>query len=223
MFLGMLLIIITTCLVVTAVGKYISSLIFLSINQNLHTKVVDSLIRTKMSFFDQNTSGRIINRLSSDIKVLDVYVFEFLECIDYNIKCGMSVVIICISSPVTIINIIVQLIYVIWLAKKIFKVNTDTMRLKMVTNSPIVSLIQDSFNGQVTMRAVGTNQYFLERFFEHTDVQTATHITSNGINRFSAFRIDMQAYFMVTIFAAITLFSKPPESAGDLAFKTIGF
>jgi ABC-type multidrug transport system fused ATPase/permease subunit len=136
-----LVIIISTCVVVTAIGKFISSLIFMSINRNMHTKVVASLIHTHMAFFDENTSGRIMNRMSTDVKVLDFFVFEFLECIDYNIKCLFSVIIIIISSPFTIIIIILQLIYVFWLSKRVLRINIDTMRLKQITNSPIVSLI----------------------------------------------------------------------------------
>jgi len=43
----------------------------MSINRNLHSKVVSSLIKTNMQFFDENTSGRILNRMSADIAVSD--------------------------------------------------------------------------------------------------------------------------------------------------------
>ena len=43
-----------------------------------------------------------------------------------------------------------------------------------------------------------------------SDTQTRGHVTSNGINRYSAFRIDMQAYYIATVFAAICLFTTKP-------------
>lgn len=66
-FVPMLFLIMISCFISTVVGKYISSLIFMSINKNLHKRVVESLIKTRMQFFDENTSGRIINRLTKDI------------------------------------------------------------------------------------------------------------------------------------------------------------
>lgn len=43
-----LTLIIGLCLFTTILGKYVSSLIFISINKNLHAKVVKGLINTKM-------------------------------------------------------------------------------------------------------------------------------------------------------------------------------
>lgn len=83
--------------------------------------------------------------------------------------------------------------------------------------SPIVSLIQDSMNGQVTMRAVGCENFFLNEFMRLTDLQTGAFITSNGINRYAAYRIDMQAFYLVTIFAGFSLFTNAPETQGQLA------
>jgi hypothetical protein len=73
------------------------------------------------------------------------------------------------------------------------------------------------------MRAVGTGRYFLNEFLRLSDDQTSAHITSNGINRYAAFRIDMQAFYLVTIFAAFSLFTAHPETSGQLAVKAIGF
>ena len=56
---------------ITVIGKYVSAAIFMSINRNIHHAVVTSLLNAKMEFFDINTSGRIVNRLSKDISVVD--------------------------------------------------------------------------------------------------------------------------------------------------------
>lgn len=48
-------------------------------------------------------------------------------------------------------------------------------------------------------------------------------MTSNGINRYTAYRIDMQAYYLASIFAAICLFDDLPKNKQELAVKAIGF
>lgn len=129
-FVQMLFKIMGSCLVSTVVGKYISSLIFMSINKNLHKKVVESLIKTKMVFFDENTSGTIVNRLSQDIAKVDQIVFTFLEMIDYIIKCSLSVTFIVFSCPIVVFVVVAQLYYFYLLRKKILFITRDCFRLK---------------------------------------------------------------------------------------------
>lgn len=186
-----LLLIMSATFAITVLGKYVSCLIFMSINRNMHQKVMSSLINTKMAFFDENTSGAIINRLSADIQVTDEIVFNFLEMIDYIIKCLFSLAFIVLSSPWTLFVVFFQLYYFYRLRKRILNITRDCFRLKQELNAPVISLITDSVNGQVTMRALGARNYFLREFFKHSNSQTRAFVTSNGVNRYSAFRIDM--------------------------------
>ena len=220
---GALTFIVIICLVTTIAGKYLSCLIFMSINRNMHTKIVTSLINTKMQFFDENTSGRIINRLSKDISVTDMIVFNFLEMLDYIIKCLFSVTFIVYSSPMTLVIVCMQLWYFKILRRKVIMITRECFGLVISTNGPIISLIQDCINGQVAMRSFECNQFFLREFWRHTDKATEAYVTSNGVNRYSAFRIDMQAFYIATIFAGISLFTELPKTQSELAVKAIGF
>jgi hypothetical protein len=73
------------------------------------------------------------------------------------------------------------------------------------------------------MRALGQNENCLKDFMDRTDDQTNAFVTSNGINRFTAFRIDMQAYYVGTIFAALSIFGQLPTSTLQLAMQAIAF
>lgn len=90
-------------------------------------------------------------------------------------------------------------------------------------NAPIVSLIQDSINGQVNMRALGVSGFYLKELMEQSDLQTQAFVSSNGVNRWTAYRIDMQAFYVSSIFAGITMFFSFPKTPGELAVKAIGF
>ena len=212
-FITYLSIIMISTFAITVAAKYFSSLIFMSINRNVHTKVVEALINTKMSFYDENTSGRILNRLSKDVEVIDRMVFNFLEMVDYIIKCLFSVAFMVFATPqYTIVVVMIQLGYVYWLKQKILVTTRECFRWKQMLNAPIISVIQDSINGQVTMRALAMHKQGLEELFKHSDWQTMSHVVSNGTNRWSAFRIDMQAYYTASIFAAVCLFGPFPGS-----------
>ena len=61
----------------------------------------------KAKFFDENTSLQIINRVSHDVAQMDIIVFNFLEMIDYIIKCSFSIIFIIMSAPITIFVVLV--------------------------------------------------------------------------------------------------------------------
>ena len=66
-------------------------------------------------------------------------------------------------------------------------------------------------------------QHFLQRLQETTDVQTSAHITSNGGHRWTALRIDFQAFLIATAFAYYAMFNEDPvRSAGKLAVTAVG-
>ena len=89
--------------------------------------------------------------------------------------------------------------------------------------SPVNSLIQDSVNGLATIRCLNQKDHFMERLYESTDKQTCAHITSNGGNRWTALRIDFQAYIIATGFAFYAMFLQGSErSAAQLAITAVG-
>ena len=105
-----------------------------------------------MQFFDENTAGRILNRMSKDIAVSDQIVFNFLEMIDYIIKCSFSLIFIMFSSPITILVVIAQMCYFWKFRQRVIVTTRDCFGLKQILNAPLISLITDSINGQVNLR-----------------------------------------------------------------------
>ena len=94
-------------------GKLISNKIFLSISSKLHNKLVQAILETNITFFEENTSGRIINRFSKDVKTLDQFLFTFLEMTDYAVKCVFSTIIVIYLYPALLFIGVLQMIYLI--------------------------------------------------------------------------------------------------------------
>ena len=193
-------------------GKYISNKIFMIINRRIHNAMVQSVLNTHISFFEENTQGRILNRFSKDISTLDNLVFCFLEMIDYMVKCFFSLAIIVFVVPWLIVVVLISLVYLLHLRKRSMYTTRDCMWLKMTLTSPINSLIQDAVNGLPTLRCMGKQDYFMQLLFEMTDMQQRSFITSNAGNRWTAIRIDFQAFMIGTVFAGFTIFYGNPEN-----------
>lgn len=106
-----LAVIIGAALLSSFCGKIISTRIFMTISKRLHDATVKSLLASHISFFEQHTHGHILNRFTSDIKTLDNFVFQFLEMIDYFIKCLTAVTIVLYLYPVMFIFAFPSLVY----------------------------------------------------------------------------------------------------------------
>ena len=178
-------------LLVAFIGKLVSNKIFMGINKRLHDRIVQRVLKSKIQFFESNTQGRIINRFSKDVQTLDNLVFGFLEMIDYCVKVTISLIMVIFVSPWLMIVAIISIVYLYYLRKTCIAITQDPIRLKYQLMSPVNSLIQDAVNGLPTLRCLKQKDYFFEKLYETTDLQTSAHITSNAGNRYTAFRIDL--------------------------------
>jgi ABC-type bacteriocin/lantibiotic exporter with double-glycine peptidase domain len=163
----------------------------MEINQKIHDRMVQNVLNTKIKFFEENTQGMILNRFSKDVDTLDKIVYTFLDVTDYIVKCTITVIMVVISCPF----VLLVAGFSLWVLIKLRRINLhctrDTYSLKAGLMSPINSLIQDSINGLTTIKAFQRERYFLKKLFKLCDLQTSAHVTSNSVNRWTAFRIDL--------------------------------
>lgn len=58
----------------------------MEINQKVHDRMVNNVLKTKLKFFEQNTQGMILNRFSKDVQTLDQIVYTFIDVVDVSSK-----------------------------------------------------------------------------------------------------------------------------------------
>lgn len=76
--------IITFAILSSFVGKFFSNKIFMGINRRLHDLITQKVLHTGITFFEENTQGRILNRFSKDVATMDNIVFTVLEMADVS-------------------------------------------------------------------------------------------------------------------------------------------
>jgi ABC-type multidrug transport system fused ATPase/permease subunit len=83
-------------LITQAIFGLFSSLSNLFAAKNIFQKITQKIIYSKIDFFEKNSVGRIVNRISNDIYSID-------QWLPYYLRFFIEYFLICISAPIVII------------------------------------------------------------------------------------------------------------------------
>ncbi|KAH8924347.1 P-loop containing nucleoside triphosphate hydrolase protein [Atractiella rhizophila] len=146
-------------LVALSLGIYYTIVSFpAKVSGVIHSRVSRGVLRTSMPFFDTNSFGKIINRFSQDIFVVDWELpIAVINTVSVALACIGSVILISVSVPYILIVFAAASI-LFWYIQRFYG-HTSRMlrRLDMGSKSPLYSLFGETIdpNGLRTIRAFG--------------------------------------------------------------------
>ncbi|KAG5307336.1 MRP4 protein, partial [Acromyrmex insinuator] len=150
----------TFCIVACTVTTLLRSFLFMKIcmnsSCNLHNTMFSNLLQARMSFFHTNSSGRILNRFSKDIGIMDELLPKvMLEALQgCCVVCGIMIMeAILIQWMLIFITIVIVLFF--FMTKFCLKTIQSVKRLEGVTKSPMFSHVNATLNGLPTIRSSG--------------------------------------------------------------------
>ncbi|EGI62548.1 Multidrug resistance-associated protein 4 [Acromyrmex echinatior] len=163
-------------IVVTTIKNLIFVKICMNASKNLHNFMFSCVLKTPMSFFDNNPSGRILNRFSKDMGAVD----EILPS-TMTVSIQIFTVMIGILIQVIIINwwivfAVIIMIFLFGIIRKIYlPIARTTKRLEGVAKSPMFSHVNSTLSGLTTIRSIGAQEMIRKQFDEHQDLHTSTY------------------------------------------------
>uniref|UniRef100_A0A1I7U8T3 ABC transmembrane type-1 domain-containing protein n=1 Tax=Caenorhabditis tropicalis TaxID=1561998 RepID=A0A1I7U8T3_9PELO len=119
----------------------------------LHSPLIHALLRAPIAFFDTTPIGRVINRLSRDLDVIDKLQDNIRMCTQTLLNACMILVLISISTPIFLVCA-APLIFIYYFVM-IYYIPTSRQlkRLESANRSPILSTIAESIHGASSIRA----------------------------------------------------------------------
>ncbi|KAK5584047.1 hypothetical protein RB653_005654 [Dictyostelium firmibasis] len=179
-----------------------------SASKNLHTSLLNAVGFAGCQFFDTNPSGRILNRFSKDIAEVDLLLYDLYSDVLY---CGSTVIFaICvmiyisplISIPFLLLVIVYNIIKSIYVAS-----SRDMKRYESITRSPIFSLLQESYNGLITIRSYQQQKRFISMMQNHNNINLRLFYYSFSIHRWIGVRLELISALVVFLAAFFSLFN----------------
>ena len=132
----------------------------------LHNKMVWSVIKAPVLYFDKTPVGRILNRFSKDIGNMDdVLPPHFLLAVEVCLF-SISTVLLPVAANFWLIFVAIPLVLIgLYYGRYYLKSSREIKRLEAITCSPVYSHISETVAGLEIIRSSEMEQSFLKRLF----------------------------------------------------------
>jgi ATP-binding cassette subfamily C (CFTR/MRP) protein 4 len=158
----------------------------------LHNMAADRMIRAPMSWIDSNPAGRILNRFSRDMGVLDdslpFTLYEFLQS-----AAGLvgTLILICSINPYLLLVSVALTLVFVKLRKYYLNASRVVKRIESSTRSPVYALLTECLEGAPVIRAFGRVEVFTKQFFEVLDANAIACFNMYAISRWLGYWMDV--------------------------------
>ncbi|KAI3460999.1 hypothetical protein Pfo_017662 [Paulownia fortunei] len=168
--------------------------------QKLFLKMLRTVFRAPMSFFDSTPAGRILNRVSIDQSVVDL---------DIPFRLGGFA-----STTIQLLGIVGVMTQVTWqvlLLKYYMASSRELVRIVSIQKSPVIHLFAESIAGAATIRGFGQEKRFMKRNLYLLDCFARPFFCSLAAIEWLCLRMELLSTF-VFAFCMVLLVSFPGGS-----------
>lgn len=159
-------------------------------SRRIHEKLVRSVLYSPIRFFDTTPLGRIINRLSTDIKSVDNNLGHYLQQVFHQaLECSFRLIIMSALIPAFFIPTVVVSVIGIACGQMYVRAQMGVKRIVSVKESPLFSHFGDTISGIVTIRGFGVQDRFLKENLKRVDDYTRPSESLYSLNRWIGVRI----------------------------------
>ncbi|KAJ3620809.1 hypothetical protein MTP99_004726 [Tenebrio molitor] len=156
-------------MVILLVGSHLSSWIYVKycrkISTNLHDSMLNGILHSGIKFFNDHTSGRILNRFSTDLAHIDDQIpFGLSDVLTHSlIIIGMTIIISILNYWMIISTL---LFYILFFSLVVIyePANTSLRRTEGVARSPIFTHVTSTLEGLTTIRAAKAEKIMQQQF-----------------------------------------------------------
>lgn len=186
----------------------------------LHSRMLNSVVRAPMSFFETTPIGRIINRFSNDINRVDqVLARTFQQFFANTVKVMFTLIVISFSTPQFLLFIIPLTGLYLYYQRYYLRTSRELKRLDSVSKSPIYAHFQETLDGISTIRAYNQQRRFCFINESRVDLNMQAYFPTVSANRWLAVRLEFIGSIIILASAALAILTLP---SGRLTAGIVG-
>lgn len=179
------------CIVLSLVTNMSAQLVSLRSVKVFHNDMIDNVVQCPMRFFDANPIGRIINRFSSDMGVIDKKLPVTLPVLLRFLMLCLSAILVDVCVTPYFLLVVVFVVAAYYYIQSFFRHSSrELQRLDSITKSPVFSHFSETLAGLSTIRAFTEESRFVEKMNDHINDNNLAFIMVNCANCWLGISLD---------------------------------
>ena len=200
------------------IGSLMLAIFTLNAASKLHSTLLMRIMRSPMSFFETTPLGRILNRFSKDVDIVDTMIPMNIRLM-FNMMMSVSgtVVVIVFALPIFIVVIIPVGIVYYFVQKFYVSTARQVKRLESISRSPIYTHFSESISGASTIRAFDRDDDFILENESRIDNNQICYYPGYVSSRWLSVRLEIIGNIVLmfaALFAVLSRGSINPGSVG---------
>ncbi|NXW59282.1 MRP3 protein, partial [Eurystomus gularis] len=183
--------------------------------RTLHAALLENKFHTPQSFYDTTPTGRIINRFSKDIYVIDEVIPSTILMFLGTFFTSLSTMIVIIASTPLFAVVIVPLAILYFFVQRFYVATSRQLkRLESVSRSPIYSHFSETVSGASVIRAYRRVKSFVDISDLKMDENQKSYYPGIVSNRWLGVRVEFVGNCIVLFAALFAVIGKDSLNAG---------
>lgn len=171
-------------------------------SRNAHASMVFKVLHTQVEEFIEKVSmGRILNRFTKDMDVIDKNIMRTSAQLIFWILIVLTdcVFMALQLDPVILGPLAAFVIFSFWLQRRSMGVKREAVRLEAISKSPIIGWTEETLKGLPQIRSMNKLSYVTKNMVDMLHANMADSILSSGLDAWFRIRISMFNIFIVQI------------------------
>ncbi|ORY44853.1 P-loop containing nucleoside triphosphate hydrolase protein, partial [Rhizoclosmatium globosum] len=193
-----------------------------NVGREMHDSAMKSIINSPMSFFEGNPVGRILNRMTGDVKSIEIESGDSIINLSWSFSILLSsAVILAISSPFMLAVFAAVCGLTLLLFRFYSPSYRELKRLNALSKSPLLSHISETSHGLDTIRAYSLEKRFVALILPKIDQCNQTHLLLVHSQYWFKLRLNFLGCLLVFVLLILGVNGKIDSSVVGLAI-TVG-
>ncbi|XP_063222702.1 multidrug resistance-associated protein 1-like [Bacillus rossius redtenbacheri] len=181
----------------------------------LHADLLCNVMRLPQSLFDTTPSGRILNRFSSDVNVLDLSFPMLLRMSIPNVfKIVGTIIIISYTTPI-FLAVVVPIGVIYYFLQRVYAAAIrQVRRIESASKAPIFSHFEESITGATTIRAYKVQSTFINTSDRRVDTNQRATYPTIICSGWLTLRVEVVGAFVVFFASLFAVLNRGSTNAG---------
>lgn len=206
------------CIILTTARSMMFLWVCMRSSIKLHNQMFSNIIAATMRFFDTNPSGRVLNRFSKDMGVVDeILPRMFLDSIQiFMVMIGILVMVAIVSPFMMLTTVVCGVLMYLWTVVYLTTAQA-VKRVEGISRSPVFSHVSASMAGLSTVRACNAEMMLADQFDDKQDVHTAAwYLTLVTNTAFSIWLSLISALYVIVVAYTFLLLDDGTTKSGNV-------